>query len=170
MYFGSGAAMARDQRGVSRSAADSAVRPRRWGQPRHRLEPAGPCKGQHLELIGAAWRPALTSVNAACPIVINPNNLGGIKIAPDPARSVRRDALENEIMLQTRNLENDIDRLMQDVARLFAYDGNAKRVSILSYAKIAGEKKLEAQAQQALTAAEARFAIMHIRSRAYDSQ
>ncbi|WP_299489164.1 hypothetical protein [Acaryochloris sp. IP29b_bin.137] len=39
-------------------------------------------------------------------------------------------------MPQTGNFENDIDLLIQNVARLYAYDGNAKIVSILSNAKI----------------------------------
>jgi hypothetical protein len=37
---------------------------------------------------------------------------------------------------QTGNFKKDIDLLMQNVARLFAYEGNAKFVSILSYSNI----------------------------------
>lgn len=39
-------------------------------------------------------------------------------------------------MPQTGNFEKDIDLLMQNVARLYAYEGNAKFVSILSYANV----------------------------------
>jgi hypothetical protein len=43
-------------------------------------------------------------------------------------------------MPQTRIFENDINLLIQNVARLFAYEGNAKMVSILSYANISATK------------------------------
>jgi len=39
-------------------------------------------------------------------------------------------------MSQTGNFEKDIDLLIQNAARLFLYEGNAKLVSILSYANI----------------------------------
>lgn len=39
-------------------------------------------------------------------------------------------------MPQTGDFEKDIDLLMQNVARLYAHEGNAKLVSILSYANI----------------------------------
>lgn len=43
---------------------------------------------------------------------------------------------ENKTMPQTGDFEKDVDLLIQNVARLFAYEGNAKLVSILSYANI----------------------------------
>jgi hypothetical protein len=43
-------------------------------------------------------------------------------------------------MRQTREFAKDIDLLVQNVARLFAHEGNAKIVSILSYAKISAEQ------------------------------
>jgi hypothetical protein len=43
-------------------------------------------------------------------------------------------------MPQTGIFENDVDLLMQNVARLFAYDGNAKLVSIIAYANISAVK------------------------------
>jgi hypothetical protein len=44
--------------------------------------------------------------------------------------------LYKEEMPQTGIFENDVNLLIQNVARLFAYEGNAKMVSILSYANI----------------------------------